>query len=248
MAGGQLLWQLSHQCINLLMKGMAAEAKKKKIAVVTLMPGFMRTERVMRIMTTDKAEKAVWLRRTANRRNTSAARSPRWRPIPRLARSPARFTSSPISPRNTDSPTWTASKFLDSTRSNNLLPLLLLSPLSCLALDVAAHHVAIPDGGAINVVREDPQRPALLFAGSEQAVYVSFDDGDHWQSLRLTCPRRRYATRHQRRRPGRRDRRPLVLDSRRRHAAAAGACRDVCRQRPSVRAASSLAFSLEQEH
>ncbi len=43
----------------------------------------------------------------------------------------------------------------------------------------------IPDGGTINVVREDPQRSGLLFAGSEQAVYVSFDDGDHWQSLRL---------------------------------------------------------------
>lgn len=43
----------------------------------------------------------------------------------------------------------------------------------------------IPDGGPINAVREDPQRPGLLFAGSEQAVYVSFDDGDHWQSLRL---------------------------------------------------------------
>ena len=36
----------------------------------------------------------------------------------------------------------------------------------------------IPDGGIINVVREDPQRRGLLFAGSEQAVYVSFDDGD----------------------------------------------------------------------
>jgi photosystem II stability/assembly factor-like uncharacterized protein len=37
----------------------------------------------------------------------------------------------------------------------------------------------------INVVREDPVRKGLLFAGSERAVYVSFDDGDHWQSLRL---------------------------------------------------------------
>ena len=46
----------------------------------------------------------------------------------------------------------------------------------------------IPDGGIINVVREDPVRPGLLFAGSEQAVYVSFDDGDHWQSLRLNMP------------------------------------------------------------
>ncbi|MBL7960305.1 glycoside hydrolase [bacterium] len=40
----------------------------------------------------------------------------------------------------------------------------------------------------INVVREDPFRKGLLFAGSENAVYVSFDDGDHWQSLRLNMP------------------------------------------------------------
>ena len=43
----------------------------------------------------------------------------------------------------------------------------------------------IPAGGIINAVREDPKKRGLLFAGSEQAVYVSFDDGDHWQSLRL---------------------------------------------------------------
>ncbi|MBZ5496547.1 MAG: glycoside hydrolase [Acidobacteriia bacterium] len=46
----------------------------------------------------------------------------------------------------------------------------------------------IPGGGIINVVREDPKRKGLLFSGSEQAVYVSFDDGDHWQSLRLNMP------------------------------------------------------------
>ena len=40
----------------------------------------------------------------------------------------------------------------------------------------------------INVVREDPSRKGLLFAGSETAVYVSFDDGDHWQTLRLNMP------------------------------------------------------------
>ena len=43
----------------------------------------------------------------------------------------------------------------------------------------------IVDGSIVNVVREDPKTRGLLFAGSEQAVYVSFDDGDHWQSLRL---------------------------------------------------------------
>ena len=40
----------------------------------------------------------------------------------------------------------------------------------------------------INVVKEDPKRKGLLFAGSERAVYVSFDDGANWQSLRLNMP------------------------------------------------------------
>ena len=40
----------------------------------------------------------------------------------------------------------------------------------------------------INIIREDPKRKGLLFAGSERSVYVSFDDGEHWQSLRLNMP------------------------------------------------------------
>ena len=46
----------------------------------------------------------------------------------------------------------------------------------------------IPDGATINAVREDPKRKGLLFAGGETQVWVSFDDGDHWQSLRLNMP------------------------------------------------------------
>ncbi len=46
----------------------------------------------------------------------------------------------------------------------------------------------IPDGAPVNAVREDPKRKGLLFAGTEREVYVSFDDGDHWQSLRLNLP------------------------------------------------------------
>ncbi len=46
----------------------------------------------------------------------------------------------------------------------------------------------LPDGGIVNVVREDPRRKGLLYAGTEQAVYVSFDDGDSWQPLRLNMP------------------------------------------------------------
>ena len=40
----------------------------------------------------------------------------------------------------------------------------------------------------VDAVREDPKRKGLLFAGTEHQVYVSFDDGDHWQSLRLNMP------------------------------------------------------------
>ncbi len=45
----------------------------------------------------------------------------------------------------------------------------------------------LPDG-PVNTVREDPVRNGLLFAGTELAVFVSFDDGDHWQPLRLNMP------------------------------------------------------------
>ncbi len=40
----------------------------------------------------------------------------------------------------------------------------------------------------INAVREDPEKKGLLFAASETQVYVSFDDGGYWQSLRLNMP------------------------------------------------------------
>ena len=37
-------------------------------------------------------------------------------------------------------------------------------------------------------IREDTENKDLLFAGTESGVYVSFDDGDHWQSLQLNLP------------------------------------------------------------
>jgi photosystem II stability/assembly factor-like uncharacterized protein len=46
----------------------------------------------------------------------------------------------------------------------------------------------LPDFGPVDTVREDPVRKGLLFAGTENAVWVSFDDGDHWQSLQLNLP------------------------------------------------------------
>ena len=46
----------------------------------------------------------------------------------------------------------------------------------------------LPDAGIARVVREDPVRKGMLFAGTETGVYVSFDFGNHWQSLQLSLP------------------------------------------------------------
>ncbi|MBO0696462.1 MAG: glycoside hydrolase, partial [Verrucomicrobia bacterium] len=46
----------------------------------------------------------------------------------------------------------------------------------------------VPAGEIVNAVREDPKRKGLLFAGTEKGVYVSFDDGANWESLRLNLP------------------------------------------------------------
>ena len=65
--------------------------------------------------------------------------------------------------------------------------------------DYGAHWTAITAGlpqdglgSFVRVVREDTKRRGLLFAGTETSVYVSFDDGDRWQSLRLNSPTTSY--------------------------------------------------------
>ena len=45
-----------------------------------------------------------------------------------------------------------------------------------------------PANNYIHAVRSDPQRPGLLFAGTEQGVYVSFDDGAKWQPIEINLP------------------------------------------------------------
>ena len=58
--------------------------------------------------------------------------------------------------------------------------------------DYGKTWTAITDGIAanafLNCVREDPRKAGLLYAATEFGVYVSFDDGDHWQSLQLNLP------------------------------------------------------------
>ncbi len=46
----------------------------------------------------------------------------------------------------------------------------------------------IPDGAYVNCVKEDPQQKGLLYAATELRVYVSFNDGDQWQSLQNDMP------------------------------------------------------------
>jgi photosystem II stability/assembly factor-like uncharacterized protein len=46
----------------------------------------------------------------------------------------------------------------------------------------------IPDGAFVNSVKEDPKQKGLLYAATELRVYISFDDGDHWQPLQLNMP------------------------------------------------------------
>jgi len=46
----------------------------------------------------------------------------------------------------------------------------------------------LPDNTFIRVVRQDPKREGLLYAGAETGVFVSFDDGTNWQSLQLNLP------------------------------------------------------------
>jgi photosystem II stability/assembly factor-like uncharacterized protein len=46
----------------------------------------------------------------------------------------------------------------------------------------------MPDTEIARVVKEDPVRAGLLYAGTEHGAWVSFDDGDHWESLQLNLP------------------------------------------------------------
>lgn len=46
----------------------------------------------------------------------------------------------------------------------------------------------LPAGVYVHTIKSDPIKRGLLFAGTERGAFVSFDDGDHWQSLKLNLP------------------------------------------------------------
>lgn len=82
-------------------------------------------------------------------------------------------------------------------------PLVAYAAANTLRLDeIAPHFYRTRDGGktwteinsgiagdaVANTIREDPRQPGLLYAGTDTQVWVSFDDGDRWQSLRHNMP------------------------------------------------------------
>ena len=82
-------------------------------------------------------------------------------------------------------------------------PLVAYAAANTMRLDeIAPHFYRTHDGGktwteintgiagdaVANTIREDPRQAGLLYAGTDTQVWVSFDDGDHWQSLRHNMP------------------------------------------------------------
>jgi photosystem II stability/assembly factor-like uncharacterized protein len=49
-------------------------------------------------------------------------------------------------------------------------------------------NTGIPRGAVSNSIREDPRVKGLLYGSTDTQVWVSYDDGDHWQSLRINMP------------------------------------------------------------
>ncbi len=55
-------------------------------------------------------------------------------------------------------------------------------------MDLRKIDADLPEDNFVRVVREDPNRRGLLYAGTEGGMYVSFDDGGNWQSMDLNLP------------------------------------------------------------
>lgn len=49
-------------------------------------------------------------------------------------------------------------------------------------------NTGIAGGAVANSIREDPRQKGLLYAATDEQIWVSFDDGDHWSSLRINMP------------------------------------------------------------
>jgi hypothetical protein len=95
---------------------------------------------------------------------------------------------------------WSKISIMDASHSDTLTAYAAISTLRLDDLDPHLYKThdggrtwteiveGLPPGGFTNTIKEDPVRKGLLFAGTEQSVYFSIDDGTHWQSLRRNMP------------------------------------------------------------
>ena len=105
--------------------------------------------------------------------------------------------------KNVTPPQLTAWSKISILEASHFDPGTVYAAVKCFRLDDLKPHIyrtrdfgaswqeivaGLPDNAPVNVVREDPTREGLLYAGSENAVYVSFNDGDSWRSLQLNLP------------------------------------------------------------
>ena len=93
--------------------------------------------------------------------------------------------------RNIDASKWDAGKAyitVDFHQVGNFDPFVYRTQ------DYGEHWTRITSGisgsplSYVRNIREDPVRPGLLYLGTENALYVSFDDGENWQSLQTNLP------------------------------------------------------------
>ncbi|HKW75786.1 MAG TPA: hypothetical protein VJN64_09695 [Terriglobales bacterium] len=104
---------------------------------------------------------------------------------------------------NVTPPNMTAFQKVSIIEASHFDPQIAYAAINTLRLDDLRPHIlrtrdsgktwqeivsGIGENENVNAVREDPVRRSLLFAATERQVYASFDDGEHWQSLRLNMP------------------------------------------------------------
>lgn len=105
-----------------------------------------------------------------------------------------------VTPAQIRGEAWSKISLMDASHTDTLTA---YAAISTLRLDDMRPHIyvthdggqswerrvnGLPDFGFTNVVREDPVRPGLLFAGTETQVHFSLDHGRHWSPLRLNMP------------------------------------------------------------
>jgi photosystem II stability/assembly factor-like uncharacterized protein len=99
----------------------------------------------------------------------------------------------------TEITSWSKISMMDASHFDNLTAYAAVNRFRC--DDLHPYIYRTHDGGKtwqkivnglpdepINTIKEDTKQKGLLFAGSETSTYVSFDDGENWQSLRLNMP------------------------------------------------------------